>query len=213
MDLASGRCVACEALTRWRRDREVCNPFAEPALLADVNLCGRITYWVIETVARELGAWLRANEVHLSISVPPQLLGRGGISHVARGAGLIDVAHKLILEITEHGVPDVHGIAAVNSGRHESGARIAIDDASLCGSANLLVFSRLNVDILKLGYEAPLALTALLQATRAQVIVEGVETAEQAQALRDLGVTMAQGWHFSRSLTVSAFLAYYKGHQ
>lgn len=40
-------------------------------------LAGLLTYWVVETVGRELGAWLNqeTTSVHVGINVPPELLG------------------------------------------------------------------------------------------------------------------------------------------
>ena len=47
-------------------------------------MSGVLTYWVIDTVAVELGKWLGGHEaVHISINVPPEILGRGGLQYAA----------------------------------------------------------------------------------------------------------------------------------
>ena len=77
--LADGRCVGAEALSRWRRSSGVVPPDEFIHLIEGTPLSGMLTYWVIETVAKELGDWLRAHkEAHISINVPPEILGRAG---------------------------------------------------------------------------------------------------------------------------------------
>jgi hypothetical protein len=104
--LKSNRCVGAEALIRWRRGSTVLPGEFIPRV-ENTPLSGLLTYWVIETVGRELGSWLRTHAgVHLHINVPPEILGRGGIAYAVAKAGLMDVAHKIVLEVTERGVPD-----------------------------------------------------------------------------------------------------------
>lgn len=223
--LDSGKCVGAETLTRWRRGTRVVHPFDSFELIRDIPLSGRITYWVIETVARELGAWLRAHQdVHISINVPAEILGRGGLEYAMTSAGLLDVLNRIIFEITEHGVPDAIGVDAINKGR-AAGMRVALDDVSL-SDANIVVLSRVNVDIIKLpksfadslldDKSAPRnlkRLRALLSATDVQVIAEGVESARQVELLKEAGVAMAQGWYFSRPLPAGGFQAFFEAHQ
>ena len=60
-------------------------------------LSGTLTYWVIDTVAVELGDWLEGNEAaHISINVPPEILGRGGLEYAATKSGLRAHVKQLI---------------------------------------------------------------------------------------------------------------------
>ena len=225
IDLDSGRCVGGEALSRWRQAAGAVNPFEVVDLTQDIALSGRITYWVIETVARELGDWLRARrDVHIGINVPPEIMGRGGLEHAVANAGLMDVLDRIIVEITERGVPDALGVDAINRMR-AAGVRVALDDVGV-SDANLVVLSRVNVDMIKLpktfvdcllneaSASARLAgLRALMRATEIQVIAEGVESAGQVEILKEAGVKMAQGWYFSPALPAEAFQAFFAAHQ
>jgi sensor c-di-GMP phosphodiesterase-like protein len=225
IDLDSGRCVGAEALSRWRQGAGAVNPFEIVDLTQDVALSGRITYWVIETVARELGDWLRANrDVHIGINVPPEILGRGGLEYAVTNAGLMDVLDRIIVEVTERGVPDAIGVDALNRAR-AAGVRIALDDVGV-SDANLVVLSRVNVDIIKLpktfvdclldeaSASARLAgLRAIMRVTDIQVIAEGVESERQVEILKEAGVKMAQGWFFSPALPAGAFQAFFAAHQ
>ena len=59
--LKSNHCVGAEALSRWRRGPTVVPPDEFIPYIENTPLSGLLTYWVIETVGRELGSWLRAH--------------------------------------------------------------------------------------------------------------------------------------------------------
>jgi sensor c-di-GMP phosphodiesterase-like protein len=225
VDLYSRRCVGGETLTRWRRPSGVVRPDDFIEVAEDTPLSGRITYWVIETLAREMGAWLRENRgASIAINVPPEILGRGGVEHALMGSGLADLLDQLVFEVTERGIPDAIGVDAINRGR-AAGMRFALDDFGI-SDANLAVLSRVNVDIIKLskklvdslldGATASVrlrGLRALMRETDIQVIAEGVESLQQIELLKEAGVKLAQGWYFSPSLPAPAFQAYFHAHQ
>ncbi len=221
ISLADGRCVGAEALSRWRRPSGLVQPGEFIHLIEGTPLSGMLTYWVFETVAKELLDWLRVHEeVHIGVNVPPEILGRGGVEYVGTKTGLVELRHQIILEVTERGLPDRLGVAALEAAS-QAGVRIALDDVTLSG-ANLAVLSRCTLDIIKLDRslvsqitpECPRpawlsGLSALLQSTRVAVIAEGVETEAQASALREAGISMAQGFYFSRPISAEELKAYY----
>ncbi|HYR26183.1 MAG TPA: EAL domain-containing protein [Aquabacterium sp.] len=220
------RCVGAEALLRWQRPEGVVFPDDFVPLTENTPLSGLLTYWVIDRVAIEMGDWLRKQDgVELHINVPPEILGRGGLEYAAQKSGLSDVRHKLVMEITERGVPDQLGLRALDLAARQ-GIRIALDDVRI-DPASVMVLSRSNVQIIKIDKSVLLdtgvsvgvamprwaeALSVLLKTTDLEVIAEGVETAEQASMLRAAGVQRAQGHYFSPSLRVKAFLHYYRQH-
>jgi sensor c-di-GMP phosphodiesterase-like protein len=218
-------CVGAEALLRWQRADGILYPDAFIPQADNTPLSGLLTYWVIDQVAVEMGAWLRAQEgVELHINVPPEILGRGGLEYAAQKSGLGDVRHKLVLEITERGVPDQLGLQALDLAARQ-GVRIALDDVRI-DPAQVMVLARSNVRILKIdksvlverGAEGALprwaeALSVLLKTTDLEVIAEGVQSAEQLAVLRAAGVRRAQGHYFSPALPAAAFLDYHHRHR
>jgi len=180
-----------------------------------------LTYWVIDTVAAELGDWLDSHgAAHISVNVPPEILGRGGLEYAATKSGLRARAKQLILEVTERGIPDQLGLDALNS-ISGTGAQVALDDTTLSG-ANLALLTRCNFDFVKIDQvlvaelvpdKPPAdwldALAALLRTTSLQIIAEGVETAFQADTLRAAGVQLAQGHYFSVPRSASDFKRFY----
>jgi sensor c-di-GMP phosphodiesterase-like protein len=186
--LKTNRCVGAEALSRWRRGSTVLLPDAFLPSIENTPLSGLLTYWVIETVGRELGSWLRAQAgVHVSINVPPEILGRGGVAYAGTRAGLMDVAHKIVLEISEKGIPDKLGLQALSNA-----ARYGDED------------------------EPPQwlrALSALLRATPLQVIAEGVESKVQVEKLKAAGIELIQGLYFSPPLVAKDFEEFARAHR
>jgi sensor c-di-GMP phosphodiesterase-like protein len=217
-------CIGAEALLRWQRPDGVVFPDAFIPLIENTPLSGLITYWVIDQVALELGDWLRKhNGVELHINVPPEILGRGGLEYAARKSGLSDVRHKLVMEITERGVPDQLGLQALDIAARQ-GVRIALDDVRI-DPASVMVLSRCNVQIIKIDKSVLLetegagstprwaeALAVLLKTTDLEVIAEGVETAAQVDLLRTVGVRKVQGQYFSPPVCAKAFLEYFGRH-
>ena len=223
ISLADGRCTGAEALIRWRHASGVIQPDDFIPLAENTPLSGLITYWVIDTVAAEMADWLRANpDAHLSINVPPEILGRGGMEYAARRSGLHELAAQLILEITERGVPDLLGLQAINDSKG-LGIRIALDDVVLMGGANVAVLARCNFHIIKLDRSLVAQIgpenstpewlglvSALLGTSRLEVIAEGIETEQQFTTLRGASIQAGQGFYFSNSISAEAFMAYYR---
>jgi EAL domain-containing protein (putative c-di-GMP-specific phosphodiesterase class I) len=219
--LPEHRCIGAEALVRWRRRSVVLQPIDFLHLVRNTPVSGRLTYWVIDTVAAELGQWLGLHpQMQISINVPPEILGRGGLEYASARSGLRGRLSQIVLEITEHGVPDQLGVDALNA-MAERGVRIALDDVALSG-VNLALFARSNFGIIKLDRHLTSQLSAtnphptwlaglgsLLRNSTIQVIAEGVESLYQANALLSAGVQMAQGYLFSMPLPAGELKTYY----
>jgi EAL domain-containing protein (putative c-di-GMP-specific phosphodiesterase class I) len=219
--LRDQRCIGAEALVRWQRGNVVLQPIDFLHLVENTPVSGRLTYWVIDTVAAELGTWLtRHPRAQISINVPPEVLGRGGLEYAAVRSGLSGRIDQIVLEVTERGVPDQLGLDALNA-MAERGVRIALDDVALSG-VNLALLARCNFGIIKLdrrligqlaaGSPEPrwlAGLASLLRNSEIQVIAEGVESLHQVNALLAAGVQMAQGYLFSAPLRAGELQSYY----
>jgi len=226
ISLADGCCLGAEALIRWRRPTGVVFPNDFIPVVEKSLLAGLITYWVMDMVTSEMRAWLETHpEAYIGINAPPEILGRGGMAYVAGKSGLAQQARQIMLEITERGVPDALGLESINQ-RGGIGARIALDDVTFMGGANLAVLARCHFDAIKLdksivdqiSSERPspewLRLVAALTASsKLLIIAEGVETELQFGVLRGAGVHAAQGFYFSRPIPAAAFMDFYRDRQ
>ena len=218
--LRSGECVGAEALVRWRRDRRVLAASEFMPYVENTPFSGVLTYWVIDTVATELADWLETHpDKHININVPPEILGRGGIEYAAVRSGLKARKEQIVLEITEHGIPDRLGLQALE-GMAERGVRLALDDTLLSG-ANLALLARCHFSGIKLDralisqlrVDAPSpawlsGLAALLATSDLDVVAEGIEFDYQARMLLAAGVQKGQGHLYSAALTARELIAY-----
>jgi sensor c-di-GMP phosphodiesterase-like protein len=222
--LKDRRCVGAEALIRWRRGSRIVQPLEFIPLIENTPVSGLVTYWVIDTVAHELGNWLRDHEgVHIAINVPPEVFGRGGLEYAAAKAHVLDLASRFVVEITERGVPDKLGIDELNS-RPRRGVLVALDDVGE-SDTGYLVAADVHVDILKIEKAAVEKITratlepqeiasfsSLIRTSGVSVVAEGVEEDAQVDKLRSFGIELAQGWLFSRPLTVDRLMDYFSRH-
>jgi EAL domain-containing protein (putative c-di-GMP-specific phosphodiesterase class I) len=100
-----------------------------------------------------------------------------------------------------------------------AGLRLAIDDVG-AGFSSLRHIVLLAPDVIKLdrtlvhGVSNDPVLTTLVESlvtfahgSQAQVVAEGVETAHDALALKDLRVDFGQGWYFGRPGPVQWLIA------
>lgn len=221
ISLSDQRCLGAEALIRWRRPTGVVPPGEFIPLIENTPLSGLLTYWVIDTVASELGEWLGAHpEAQLSLNVPPEILGRGGLEYAAVKSGLRSLSSQIIIEVTERGIPDSLGMMALH-GMGRRGVRVALDDVTMNGT-NLAFIARCDFDIIKIDRSLIAGmdpngpdpnwlrgLAGLLSSMDLTVVAEGIETDAQFKALQAAGVQMGQGFHFSRPLPASKLIAYY----
>ena len=118
---------------------------------------------------------------------------------------------RVVFEISEHA--RVHDYDALNRSLAEIralGGRLAIDDAG-AGFASLHHILRLSPDIIKLDisltrgvdgdrarHALASALTSFAAEIGATIVAEGIETREELEALRTLGVTHGQGYYLGR---------------
>ena len=101
----------------------------------------------------------------------------------------------LILEITESAyTDDAELIVETAKKLREHGFCIEMDDFGT-GYSSLNMLASLPIDVLKLE-----AIISLAKALEVPCIAEGVETAEQVDALKKMGCNIIQGYFFSRPL-------------
>jgi EAL domain-containing protein (putative c-di-GMP-specific phosphodiesterase class I) len=118
---------------------------------------------------------------------------------------------RIVLELSEHDpVLDYRVLLAALAPLRRNGLRLAIDDVG-AGFASLRHILLTSPDVIKLDRSivAGVADDAILRRlvrsltdfghdASAAVVAEGVETRDDAVALRDVGVDYGQGWYFAR---------------
>jgi EAL domain-containing protein (putative c-di-GMP-specific phosphodiesterase class I)/ActR/RegA family two-component response regulator len=172
--------------------------------------------WFAEAVALELGVQLELATIRQALSALPRLPAGTYMSvncshRAAMSPELVDtlhpVAHRIVVEITEHEQVDDYGeLTTALAALRLLGARVAIDDAG-AGYASLRHTLQLGPDIVKVdisltrdidsdrGKRAMArALVAFALEMDIRIVAEGIETDAEMRTLQQLGVHYGQGF-------------------
>lgn len=146
-------------------------------------------------------------EVYLSVNASPDTVASGAFLNALANAP----CERLVVEITEHSQIETYDLLLeqVNLLRFK-GVRIAIDDAG-AGYSGLQQIVQLRPDIIKLDMSLTsninkdvvrrslsAALVNFASEIDASIVAEGVENIDELEALRNLGVPLAQGFYLGR---------------
>jgi diguanylate cyclase (GGDEF)-like protein/PAS domain S-box-containing protein len=227
--LADGATVAVEALVRWQHPEHGITAPDQFIPVAERNgLIVPMGRWILETACRQAASW--AGEpalppIFMNVNVSARQLREPNfateVADILHTSGLHP--NLLTIEVTETAVFDSEAAVRVLNELHHMGVRLALDDFGT-GHSSLGLLRICPVDILKVDksfiddvtgppHRAAIAVS-LLHITRAMNLVavaEGVETAEQAETLRQLGYAYAQGFLFARPMAadqVGQYLAH-----
>ncbi|TMX44262.1 diguanylate cyclase [Vibrio rotiferianus] len=221
IDLSSGEVVGAEALARWHSADGVVSPLDFIALAEESGMIKQIGHQILlkacqETqTAIENGRWHKDFQLHVNVSVNqlscPEFIT--DVAQILSQTGLC--AQNLTLEITESKIVGGDPTTLDNMLKlREMNVGIAIDDfgtgySSLayldslpftCLKIDRTFTNRLNPNNLENSVFA--AIITITKGLKANVVAEGVETAEQARLLRSLGCTQVQGFYYSRPLPI-----------
>jgi diguanylate cyclase (GGDEF)-like protein len=218
--LPEGRIVGTEALLRWQ-DPETGRMVPPDQFIPIAERSGFIVplgAWVLNQACRQAVAWRRelgdGAPDYVSVNISPrQLVEDTVVAEVAAALAESGLPSGcLLLEVTETAVFGGGPALTALDGLRELGVRIALDDFGT-GHSSLGLLLSCPVDVLKLdksfvddvtgpGRQAVIAtfLAGVARGLNLQTVAEGVETAEQAQRLYELGYENAQGYYFARPL-------------
>jgi diguanylate cyclase (GGDEF)-like protein/PAS domain S-box-containing protein len=213
--LQSARIIGFEALARWQHaKRGLVAPGEFISLAEDTGVIGALGRWVLQEACSQVRSLQLAHSPELTLAVnvsgrqvlQPDLVEQ--IRQVLAETGF--PSHLLRLELTETAL--VESEAAASRCLHalrEMGVKLAIDDFGT-GYSSLSWLHRMPVDVLKIdasfvggmadderNRRIVDAIVSLGRNLGVEVIAEGVETAQQAQALYRLGCATVQGFLFS----------------
>jgi diguanylate cyclase (GGDEF)-like protein len=161
---------------------------------------------------------LAAGEVppdrYLAVNISPRTLESAefSASHLAKIFAKRGIpATNLVLELTEReGVEDIGMLRRNLDACRELGIRIAADDVG-AGNAGLRLLSEITFDVVKIDLslvqsgvlrESSMAVLRALRElavrSSATLVAEGIETANQLEAVRNLGLAAGQGYLLGR---------------
>jgi EAL domain-containing protein (putative c-di-GMP-specific phosphodiesterase class I) len=218
IDLKHGDVCSCEALLRCFDEGSQAVP---PGVFIPVaEKSGLINYigdWVIEAACKQLKAWqgTALEKIRVDINLSGKQLNNHNLAdHILQTLRNHDLTpSQLGLELTENEVigRDEEQIGQLEKLK-QAGVHISIDDFGT-GYSSLVYLRKLPVCSLKIDRsflhhamenESDMAIMEAIITVGHRlglgVVVEGVETAEQDNLVKDLGCDLAQGYLYARPM-------------
>jgi diguanylate cyclase (GGDEF)-like protein/PAS domain S-box-containing protein len=219
VELKTNRIRGVEALLRWDHpELGVIPPLRFIPVAEQTGLIAEIGAWVLRTACAQAVKW--DEEIEVAVNVSPRQLAspsfREDVGVALASAGL--PPNRLCLEVTESAViADLEEADRTLRGLRDLGVRLAVDDFGV-GYASLSQLKSLPpVDVLKIDRSFVSgvlngaddraiveAVVGLANSLGLQTVAEGIESAEQGDALRGLNCVFGQGYHYARPTTPEA---------
>jgi EAL domain-containing protein (putative c-di-GMP-specific phosphodiesterase class I) len=227
MRLEDARVVGAEALVRWHHPtRGVVGPAEFIPAAERTGLIVPLGRYVLRESCHQIAAWLAEfgpdalREAGPNVSAQ-QLHNPDFVSEVM--AALADsglAPHRLVLEVTESAVLRGQQVSRTLHELDRMGIRLALDDFGT-GESSLSLLRAFPVSIVKLDKSfvdrieiddsGPATIKARQAVARAVIqlaeglgldaVAEGIENADQAAVLRELGYSLGQGYHLAEPMS------------
>ncbi|MDD1779865.1 EAL domain-containing protein [Enterovibrio sp. ZSDZ35] len=213
--------VGAEALIRLRDNYgNVESPASFLPVFEKANLMTDIDIWVIRQSVQQSKKWIEQG-FYMPISV-------NITSHTLTDMAVMDEVISLVseipglihFEITEESLAEKESLVEASISRlHEAGSPVHIDDFGT-GYSSLSYLNRFDIDAIKIDRSFVLALSTergkqvfnslagIAKQLGMNIIVEGVETAEQFNIVTRETDAVIQGWYFSKSVSARDLKSY-----
>jgi EAL domain-containing protein (putative c-di-GMP-specific phosphodiesterase class I) len=210
----------CEALLRWHHPQAgMVSPIEFIPVAEDMGLIIPLGEWVLRKACADAAKW--PNNVSVAVNVSTIQFRKQGLTQTVIAAlaasGL--PAHRLEIEITETVIlEDSNEIRATLHQLHELGVKIVMDDFGT-GYSSLSYLRKFPFDKIKIdaffikglsdGSDSSTiveAITRMATTMKIATVVEGIETQQQLEKVRDWGCTEMQGYLFSRPKPIEEIL-------
>lgn len=223
VDFRTGRIVCCEALARWTSpQRGIVPPSVFIPLAEATDLIHRLGEWSLRRACEDAAAWPDPTiKVAVNLSAAqfkhPQVAKR--VTEIVEQSPL--APSRLEIEITETTLAEnLEAMKAEMDALQQVGISIALDDFGM-GYSSLSYLHNLPIQKVKLDSSfvqqlekdpSAIALVAsIVQMThimRKDLVIEGVETAEQLALISGAQARLIQGYYFSKPLAQDDVIAF-----
>lgn len=229
VDMETGEIIGAEALTRWiDKDGSLISPATFIPALEESGFVVTLDKYVWQGVAmwlrERLNRGLRVVPISLNVS-RVDILACDVAEHMGSLAAQYNLPPELMhIEITETAYTgESEAVDKLTADLHTRGFSTYMDDFGT-GQSTLAMLKNVNVDVIKLdrtfvptdrdqGRSAQVvsSMLEMAQSLHLPVVVEGVETNEQANMLRQMGARYAQGFLYYRPMPAKDFEALLDG--
>ncbi len=222
-DYERGKITGAEVLCRW--NSSVLGAISPGEFIPVLEASGQVyelDLYIWEKACSFLRQWLDNGKSCVPLSVNISRHDINNPEFMEQLLGLLKKYRlspdKLRLEITESAYMDEpEKLIGIAERLRDKGFTIEMDDFG-SGFSSLNMLKEVPVDVLKMdlrflahngqskkGGNIISSVIRMAQALNLEVIAEGVETSEQAEALRSMGCSVMQGFLFSKAVPLPAF--------
>lgn len=218
------RIVGAEALVRWiSPEKGIISPGEFIPVLEKNGFIGEVDQYVWEKVCITIRSWLDKGiePVPVSINVSRiDILSFNTVEYLNELTKKYNIDRKYLkVEITESAyVDNGNQIASTIQGLREAGYMLMMDDFG-SGYSSLNMLGKTLVDVIKLDmqflavdngdiHRSISILKSVIDMSndiQIPIVIEGVETEEQASFLKDIGVWFAQGYLYYKPMPTDKF--------
>ncbi len=222
VDTLTGELYGAEALARWSCAKYGNVPPSEfIPILEQSGLIVPLGSWIFSKAAAQSGKWQKLKpDFHVSINLSYLQLQEGDMSAFINSTleRLAVPPDSVTLELTEtYLVNEDESVSRMMERMQKLGLRIAMDDFGT-GYSSLYSLKNVPVDIVKVDKGFVKGITSdrfnaafihsiaqLCHNVGKKVCLEGVETQEEYDAVKDMGIELIQGYYFSRPVPAGEF--------
>ena len=230
IDVSSQACLSAEALLRWQRDSG--EWVAPPTVLMAIERQGlrhRFNRWLFQRASEICDSLVQAN-IHITIAINlsandlhdpeiPELLAQALATWEIKPSSVqIEITETVMVEETK-------GVMDVLQRIRNLGISLSIDDFGT-GFSGMSYLKNLPVQEVKIDQlfirhivdspkdrEIADSIIQLAHRLGMEVVAEGVETAEAAAIVSDMGCNRLQGWLYSKALALPDFILWQHARQ
>ncbi|EMJ4521456.1 EAL domain-containing protein [Clostridioides difficile] len=222
--LVTGEMIGSEALIRWNHPE---HGFISPAVFIPIaeksKLILKIGRFVFEMVCNDLSEWKKQGKKIVPVSVNlsrVELYQPDIVKFINKTIQMYNLSSDFIeIEITETvAINELNILKNVLNELRKHGFSISMDDFGT-GYSSISCLRDMPIDILKLdksflgGIEhdersrnIAKSIVSLAKSLDLVVIIEGVESKEQAELMKQFGCDLVQGFYFARPMPAKNFL-------
>lgn len=229
VNMETGEIIGAEALTRWiDKDGSLIPPNSFIPALEESGFVVTLDKYVWQGVAiwlrMRLDQGLRVVPISLNVS-RVDILACDVAEHMSSLAAQYNLPPELMrIEITETAYTgESEAVDRLTAELHNRGFSTYMDDFGT-GQSTLAMLKSVNVDVIKLdrtfvpdgktderSTQIVSSMLGMAQSLKLPVVVEGIETNEQATLLRQMGARYAQGFLYYRPMPAADFEALLDG--
>ncbi|HBG3481660.1 TPA: EAL domain-containing protein [Clostridioides difficile] len=215
--LVTGEMIGSEALIRWNHPE---HGFISPAVFIPIaeksKLILKIGRFVFERVCNDLYEWKKQGKKIVPVSVNlsrVELYQPDIVKFINKTIKMYNLSSDFIeIEITETvAINELNILKNVLNELRTYGFSISMDDFGT-GYSSISCLRDMPIDILKLdksflgGIEHDERSRNIAKSLDLVVIIEGVESKEQAELMKQFGCDLVQGFYFARPMPAKNFL-------